>query len=224
MTKKFTLQELSNYNGLNNKPAYVGYNGKVYDVSKVFKNGEHAGVKAGTDLTEKFAASPHDGDIFSKFNVVGVLANECCSTKIFKASAQYSDIILRCALGIIFFAHGAQKLLGWFGGYGWTGTMGFLTNTVGLPGFLAALTILIEFFGGIAIIFGLFTRPAALGIFIVMLGAIFKVHLANGFFLDPKGVANGIEYPFSLLMISLYLMVKGAGKISLDRLIFGIKN
>lgn len=220
MTIKITLQDLSKYNGLNGKPAYIGYKGKIYDVSNVFKDGEHAGIKAGIDLTRDFAKGPHKGDIFNNFAVVGELVDKNTSNNILKASSGQADLILRLALGSVFFAHGAQKLLGWFGGYGWNGTMGFLTQTVGLPSFLAALTILIEFFGGIALIFGLLTRPAALGLTAVMLGAVFKVHLPNGFFL---GESDGIEYAFVLLMLSIYFVVKGAGSLSLDKYIFGIK-
>ncbi|GAV23891.1 DoxX family protein [Carboxydothermus pertinax] len=139
--------------------------------------------------------------------------------KILKVSPQRADLILRLGLGIVFFAHGAQKLLGWFGGYGWAGTIGFFTKTLGIPAFLAAIAILTEFFGGIALIFGLFTRLAALGLAITMLVAALKVHLANGFFLDLKGPADGIEYVFVLFMLALYFVVKGAGQISLDYLI-----
>ncbi|MHB8171347.1 MAG: DoxX family protein [Thermincolia bacterium] len=136
--------------------------------------------------------------------------------KIFQVSASQSAILLRIALGVVFFAHGAQKLLGWFGGYGWSGTIGFFTQSLGLPASLAGLIILIEFFGGLAIILGVLTRPAALGLAFISLGAIFKVHLANGFFLGEKA---GIEFVFVLLFLSLYLVVKGAGTLSVDKAI-----
>ena len=140
---------------------------------------------------------------------------------IFNDSSGYTDIILRLALGIVFFAHGSQKIFGWFGGYGWAGTMGFLTQ-LGMPAFIAGLTILIEFFGGAAILLGLLTRPAALGLVFVMLGAIFKVHLHNGFFMGSKS-GDGIEYVFVLLMLSIYFVVKGAGAFSIDKIIYSIK-
>ena len=214
--KKYTLKELSIYNGISKQPAYVGYKGKVYDVSAVFKNGEHAGVKAGTDLTDVFGKGPHQEDIFSKLPMIGILTNECSLVeKVFAGYSQKADVILRFALGIIFFVHGAQKLLGWFGGYGWSGTMGFLTQTLNIPAPLAALVILTEFFGGIGIFLGLLTRPAALGISLTMLGAAVKVHLANGFF-QEKG---GVEYVFILFFVSLYFVVNGAGTISVDTLI-----
>jgi putative oxidoreductase len=221
MSRKFSVEELSNYNGLRGKPAYIGYKGKVYDVSGLFKDGEHAGVKAGIDISDSFGKGPHQEDIFDKFPVVGSLVFETGPlAKIFRSSSQQADLILRLALGIVFFAHGAQKLLGWFGGYGWDGTVGFFTQALGVPAPLAGLAILTEFFGGIAIILGLLTRPAALGLAVTMLVAAFKVHLANGFFLDQQGPADGIEYAFVLLLLSLYFTVKGAGTVSADKFIF----
>lgn len=137
--------------------------------------------------------------------------------KIFATVESNSFLILRLALGIIFFAHGAQKLLGWFGGYGWTGTIGFFSS-LGIPAALGGLAILTEFFGGIAIILGFLTRPAALGLAIVNLVAIAKVHGVNGFFLNGP-TNSGIEYVFALFMISLFLLIKGAGLLSIDNAI-----
>ncbi|MCO5386568.1 MAG: DoxX family protein [Desulfosporosinus sp.] len=105
--------------------------------------------------------------------------------------------------------------MGWFGGYGWSGTMGYLTQTVHLAPPIAGVVILLEFFTGIALILGFLTRPAALGIAIVMLGAAVTVHLPNGFFLD-KG---GVEYVFVLFLVALFLLINGAGAVSIDRLI-----
>jgi len=215
MMRKFTDTQLSDFNGIK-MPAYVGYQGKVYDVSSVFKDGEHAGIKAGRDLTIDFAKGPHTDDIFKNFPVVGALTNEkSLYEKVFTGTSLQTDLLLRLALGIVFFAHGAQKLLGWFGGYGWSGTMGYLTQTVHLAPPIAGLVILVEFFAGLALILGLLTRPAALGIALVTLGAAFTVHLPNGFFLD-KG---GIEYVFVLFLVALFLFVNGAGTVSIDRLI-----
>jgi len=220
MIRKFTTEELAGYNGRNGKPAYLGYKGKVYDVSGVFKNGEHAGVKAGYDITGSFHQGPHQEDIFTKFPVVGVIRTETSFLqKVLQGSSQQADLIIRVGLGLVFFAHGAQKLLGWFGGYGWAGTVQFFNTALGIPTSLAGLAILIEFFAGIAIILGLFTRPAALGLAVVSLFAALKVHLANGFFLDQKGPADGIEYVFILFTLSLYLLVKGSGSISLDKVL-----
>src|SRR5690348_17653427 len=89
--------------------------------------------------------------------------------------------ILRLVLGIVFFAHGAQKMLGWFGGYGFTGTMGFVTGMLHIPAVFAFLAIAAEFFGGLGLLFGLFTRVAAFGIFCNMLIAVAMVHRQFGF-------------------------------------------
>ncbi len=213
--KKFTANQLKTFNGIN-KPAYVGFQGKVYDVTSVFKDGEHAGIKAGQDLTVNLAKSPHKIDIFEKFPIVGTLTNEkSLCEKVFTGNLLQADLLLRLALGIVFFAHGAQKLLGWFGGYGWSGTMGYLTQTLHLASPIAGLVILLEFFAGITLILGFLTRPAALGIALVMLGAASTVHLPNGFFMD-KG---GVEYVLVLFLVALFLLINGAGTISIDRLI-----
>jgi len=90
--------------------------------------------------------------------------------------------ILRVVLGIVFFAHGAQKMLGWFGGYGFTGTMGFFTGTLHIPAAFAFLAISAEFFGGLGLILGLLTRVAAFGIAVNMLVAVVMVHSQFGFF------------------------------------------
>ena len=144
---------------------------------------------------------------------------------IFKTYPSWAPIFARLTLGIIFFAHGSQKLLGWFGGSGWSGTIQFFEQS-GVPAFLAVLLIITEFFGGIAIILGFFTRLAALGLTIAMLVAIFKVHLQNGFFLNWFNVPNmghGIEYSLALIGLSLSLLVWGAGNLSVDKMVGGEK-
>lgn len=128
-----------------------------------------------------------------------------------------SLIILRIALGVIFFAHGSQKLLGWFGGFGFDGTMQFFQQQLGIPYILALLAILTEFFGGIFLILGLFTRISAVFIAVVMAVALFTVHLSQGFFIGGGKV--GIEFVFALLFMSLYLAINGAGKLSLDNVL-----
>ncbi|HEX3032876.1 MAG TPA: DoxX family protein [Bacillota bacterium] len=139
--------------------------------------------------------------------------------KLFKVFPQQADLILRIALGTVFIGHGSQKLFGWFGGNGWTKTIGYFAKAMEIPEFFSALVILGEFFGGIAIILGLLTRPAGAGLAVIMAGAAMKVSLKNGFFLDLKGTADGVEYVFVLFMIAVYFAVKGAGTISLDNLI-----
>ncbi|AYV55244.1 DoxX family protein [Leptospira kmetyi] len=140
--------------------------------------------------------------------------------KFFKTDSDLGSLILRVVAGVVMFPHGAQKLLGWFGGYGFTGTMGYLTG-VGIPTPIAFLVIIGEFFGAIGLILGLFTRLSAFGIGIIMLGAIFVGHLENGFFMNWAGTqkGEGYEYHILLIAISVVLFIKGAGKASVDSLI-----
>jgi putative oxidoreductase len=126
--------------------------------------------------------------------------------------------ILRVILGIVFFAHGAQKMLGWFGGFGFHATMGFFAH-MGMPAPVAFLIICTEFFGGLGLIVGLLTRIAALGIAVEMVGAIFLVHLPNGFFMNWMGTQKGEGFEYHLLVIAIgaALFLRGAGAFSLDR-------
>jgi putative oxidoreductase len=129
--------------------------------------------------------------------------------------------ILRLTLGVVFFAHGAQKMLGWFGGFGFTGTMGFFTGMMHIPAPLALLAIAAEFLGGIGLIFGFLTRIAAFGIGVNMLVAIMTVHRAIGFFMNWTGTQKGEGFEFHLLVLAIvgFLMVRGAGAFSIDRLL-----
>jgi putative oxidoreductase len=124
----------------------------------------------------------------------------------------------RVLLGLVMFPHGAQKLLGWFGGHGWSASIGFLTHGVGLPTALAGLIILIEFFGSLALITGTLTRLGALGISAVMVGAVVTTHLHNGFFMNWGGQAagEGFEYHILVLALALPIIVRGAGAYSID--------
>ncbi|MGA7630225.1 MAG: DoxX family protein [Terriglobales bacterium] len=126
--------------------------------------------------------------------------------------------ILRLVLGIVFFAHGAQKMLGWFGGFGFHGTMGFFEH-LGFPAPVALLIICTEFFGGLGLIVGLLTRIAALGIGVEMIGAIFIVHLPNGFFMNWYGTQKGEGFEYHLLAIAVAaaLLLRGSGAFSVDR-------
>ena len=130
--------------------------------------------------------------------------------------------ILRLVLGVIFFAHGAQKMLGWFGGYGFTGTMGFFTGVMHIPAPLAFLAIAAEFFGGLGLIFGLLTRVASIGIFANMVVAVAMVHRHFGLFMNWTGAqkGEGYEYHFLVLAITAFLMIHGAGAASVDRRLF----
>src|SRR5205814_6486631 len=127
--------------------------------------------------------------------------------------------ILRLVLGIVFFAHGAQKMFGWFGGYGFTGTMGFFTGAMHIPAMFAFLAIAAEFFGGLGLIFGFLTRIAAFGITVNMLVAIAMVHSRFGFFMNWSGnqKGEGFEYDLLAIAMSVFLMLEGAGALSVDR-------
>lgn len=123
-------------------------------------------------------------------------------------------LLLRVTVGSIFIAHGAQKLFSWFGGYGLEATGEWMASINLTPGYLMAwLAGAAEFFGGLALLLGLLTRPAALITALTMLVALFAVHWTNGFFLSN----NGYEYALTLLVASLVLLLQGAGKYSLDR-------
>jgi putative oxidoreductase len=129
--------------------------------------------------------------------------------------------ILRLALGVTFFAHGAQKMLGWFGGFGFSGTMGFFTGMMHIPAPLAFLAICAEFFGGLGLILGFLTRIAAFGIAANMVVAIAAVHRAFGFFMNWAGNQKGEGFEFHLLVLAItaFLMIRGAGAFSVDRAI-----
>jgi putative oxidoreductase len=129
--------------------------------------------------------------------------------------------ILRLVLGVIFFAHGAQKMLGWFGGYGFTGTMGFFTGVLHIPAVFAFLAIAAEFFGGLGLIFGLLTRVAAFGVLCNMIVAVTMVHARFGFWMNWTGAQKGEGYEYHLLLLatSAFLMIRGAGAVSIDRLL-----
>jgi putative oxidoreductase len=128
--------------------------------------------------------------------------------------------ILRLALGGVMFAHGAQKMLGWFGGPGYSATMGYLTGA-GIPAFFAFLAIVAEFFGSLGLILGLLSRVAAFGIACVMTVAIVKVHSHVGFFMNWAGTqrGEGFEYHILALAIAVAIMISGAGAWSIDRML-----
>ena len=129
--------------------------------------------------------------------------------------------LMRLILGIVFFAHGAQKMLGWFGGPGFSGTMGMFTGYLHIPAPLACLAIAAEFFGGLGLILGFLTRIAAFGIAVNMVVAVVMVHSSNGFFMNWTGTqkGEGFEYHLLALAVTAFLMIRGAGAFSLDRAI-----
>jgi putative oxidoreductase len=130
-------------------------------------------------------------------------------------------LVQRVLLGIVFFPHGAQKLLGWFGGFGFSDTMGFFTTQAGLPWIIAFLVIMGESFGSLMLVAGLLTRLAALGISAVMLGAIFTVHLQHGFFMNWAGnqKGEGLEYHLLALGLSIPIVIWGGGRYALDSVV-----
>jgi putative oxidoreductase len=129
-------------------------------------------------------------------------------------------LILRLALAATMFPHGAQKALGWFGGYGLEGTLGAFTQN-GMPLPLALAVIAAELLGPIALVAGFFTRWSAFGIGLVMTGAALMVHASNGFFMNWMGTqkGEGIEYFIPVVAIALVLMIKGGGRWAVDRVI-----
>ena len=139
--------------------------------------------------------------------------------KLISTSDDYTYTMVRLVLGVVFFAHGAQKMLGWFGGYGFSGTMNFFTQMMHIPAPLAFLAICAEFFGGLGLLVGLLGRVAAFGIAMNMLVAIFTVHIHYGFFANWFGQQKGEGFEYHLLAIALALvvMIKGSGALSIDR-------
>jgi len=126
-------------------------------------------------------------------------------------------LIVRLALGIVMFPHGAQKLLGWFGGGGYTATMQGMSQM--LPAVIVFLVIFCEFFGSLSLIAGFLGRLGALGVLCVMVGAVLTVHLHNGFFMNwgGKQAGEGFEYHILAVGIALAILIKGSGRFSIDR-------
>jgi putative oxidoreductase len=139
----------------------------------------------------------------------------------FKTDQSVASLILRVTLGVVIFAHGAQKLFGWFGGNGFDGTMGFFTNVMHLPWIVAFLIIIGESVGSHGLIAGLLTRVTAASYIVIMLGAIATVHWPQGFFMNWFGQQQGEGFEYHLLVIgmSAALVLTGGGAWSLDRLI-----
>lgn len=140
---------------------------------------------------------------------------------LFATANDYTLALVRLVLGIVFFMHGAQVTLAWFGGYGFHATMHFFTAVLGIPAVFGYLAIVAQFFGGIGLIVGLLSRIAAFGIAMTMLVAVLTVHLHNGFFINWSGTQKGEGFEYHLLAIAIcvLIMVKGAGALSLDRLL-----
>jgi putative oxidoreductase len=140
---------------------------------------------------------------------------------IFKTNNDWTGLILRLTIAIVIFPHGAQKLMGWFGGYGFTGTMNFFTATVGLPWIIGFVVILLEFFGSILLLLGLVSRIIAMGMIALAIGIIFTSHIQNGFFMNWFGNQKGEGYEYFLLVmgLSVSLLFNGSGRLSIDKFI-----
>lgn len=133
--------------------------------------------------------------------------------KLMESNDSFAPLALRIPIGIIFMAHGAQKLFGWFGGYGLEGTGGWMESIGLAPGFLMALLAgSAELFGGLFILLGLLTRLSSIALAFTMVVAIFSVHFANGLFMSN----NGYEFGLALLAASVSLAISGGGKLALD--------
>jgi len=141
--------------------------------------------------------------------------------QLFSTDDSWTGFIARITLGVVMFPHGAQKVLGWYGGHGFMGSMGFFTEQMGMPALIAFLVIVGEFFGSHGLLAGVLTRFTSASFVLIMLGAIVMVHWPNGFFMNWAGQQPGEGYEYHLLVIglSLSLLVTGGGKFSLDRLI-----
>ena len=139
--------------------------------------------------------------------------------KILTTTNSITPTIARVTLGLVMFPHGAQKVLGWFGGYGFSGTMNFFTGQMHIPALFAFLAIAAEFAGSLGLITGFLSRIAAFGIAANMLVAIVMVHAGNGFFMNWFGNQKGEGFEYHLLAIGLALIViiAGSGKLSIDR-------
>lgn len=146
------------------------------------------------------------------------VANPSLINALFKNDGSWTQFVLRVTLAGVMFPHGAQKLFGWFGGYGFAGSMQFLTGAAGLPTFIALLVILIECIGALLLAFGLGSRLMAFAIGVVMLGAAVTAHLDYGFFMNwgGKQAGEGFEYHLLAMAISAAVTLRGGGRLALE--------
>jgi putative oxidoreductase len=147
--------------------------------------------------------------------------------KLFQTENDTATMILRVVLGVVFFPHGMQKLTTMFGGYGFTGTMGWFTGNLHVPALFAFLAIMAEGIGWMGLISGLLTRVAAFGITVNMVVAVYMIHWQNGFFMNwfsamtsaGKPAGEGFEYHLLVIAIGIALLIRGGGKWSIDKVI-----
>ena len=135
-----------------------------------------------------------------------------------KTDSSLSAMIVRLTVALVFIPHGLQMTVGMFGGYGFSGTMGFFTGTLGLPSIVAFLVILAESLGAVALALGFMTRFCAASLIVVMVGAVYMAHIPHGFFMNWFGSQQGEGYEYHLLVIgmALSLIVSGGGRYSID--------
>jgi len=141
--------------------------------------------------------------------------------KIFGTNNDWPSLVTRLTIGLILIPHGAQKMLGWLGGYGFSGTMNYFTNTVNLSWIVAFMIIVIEFIGALSLIVGFASRIWAVLVIFLMIGIIVTAHFENGFFMNWYGSQKGEGYEYHLLVIGLSIvtLLGGSGKFSLDGVI-----
>lgn len=140
---------------------------------------------------------------------------------LFGTQHDWAGFMLRVALGCVMLPHGAQKIFGWFGGYGFVATMDFFTKSMKLPWIISLLIILIEFVGAIGLILGFAGKVWALSLIVVMAGAIYTSNMKNGFFMNWFGNQSGEGYEYHLLVIAICIaiLLLGSGKYSIDGII-----
>lgn len=141
--------------------------------------------------------------------------------RLFQTDDGWAGLILRVILGVVMFPHGAQKLFGWFGGYGFSATMATFSDKMHIPAAVAFLVIMAESAGAVGLLLGCLTRVAAFGILCNMVGAVLLVHWPHGFFMNWFGTqaGEGFEYHLLAIAMSLVLIIGGGGRWSLDRII-----
>ena len=142
-------------------------------------------------------------------------------SKMLNTESNWGTLLARLTLGIVLFPHGAQKMLGWYGGYGFAGTMDAFMHQMHLPWIVALAVILLEFFGSIFLILGFASRVWSLAFAGLFVGIIFTAHLKHGFFMNWYGnqTGEGFEYALLIIGIALAVLVNGSGKYAVDKLL-----
>ncbi len=188
------------------------YGGSVVNRVRFLREVSEAFVDVWGDLSEHLTP-PVPARAPAQLTGVSVMISSILQTR-----HDVLPVVLRLTLGIVMFPHGAQKMLGWFGGPGFSGVITALQDHLGVPPFLTVLVIIAEFFGSLGLLAGLFTRVSALGIGAVMMGAILLQHLPFGFFMNWFGTQTGEGYEYHLLVIGivLALVIRGGGAWSID--------